>query len=990
MQNSRAPATKEDRAFRQPRRHGPDPAEDLDGVQSTIRAARGSQGAGTATMPLKVDPYQATLPPPVGASRVSACHRAKEATLSDSTTTDRGGQDRALALSTLAFTVCFAVWTIFAIIGVQIQEQLGLSETEFGLLVATPVLTGSLTRLALGIWTEQFGGRIVFSAQMLLTAIATWLLTYAETYPMFLLAALGVGLAGGSFAIGVAYVSRWYPPESQGTALGIFGAGNVGAAVTKFVAPLIMVAYGWEAVAQVWAIVLAAMAIGFALLAKDDPQLVERRRTGARPPSVAEQLAPLRKLQVWRFSLYYFFVFGGFVALSLWLPNYLVEVYGVDIRTAGMAAAAFSLSASLFRAYGGHLADRHGARTVMYWTFGFSFVLLLMLSYPPTDYMIHGRDGPIVFSTAMDFVPFVLTIFVLGFFMSLGKAAVFRHIPVYYPGHVGAVGGLVGMIGGLGGFVLPISFGWLLDLTGIYTTCFAFLLVIVAVSLGWMHLSIRAMERAAQGEALDRLPSFPELQEIHDPAKTVMRREIEDWRPEDPVFWAETGRRVARRNLWISIAALLLAFSIWMVWSMVVARLPAIGFPFTPDQLYLLAALPALSGATLRIFYGFMVPIFGGRLWTAVSTASLLVPALGIGYAVQDPETPYLIFLTLALLCGLGGANFASSMANISFFFPKAEKGNALAMNAGLGNLGVSVMQFLVPIVITVGVFGALGGQPQEMSDGGRLWMQNAGFIWVPFIIAATIAAWVGMNDLTEAKASFREQAVIFTRKHNWLMCVLYVGTFGSFIGYSAGFPLLARNQFPEINSLQFVFLGPLIGALSRAGSGKLADRHGGGRVTFWVFIGMIAAVLGVIFFLGIKDSPGAFWGFFAMFMLLFFFTGVGNSSTFQMIPVIMGREVPRLMPDLDPEARGRQTGMESAAIIAFTSAIGAYGGFFIPKAYGSSIALTGSPVGALWMFLAFYVICLVLTFAYYTRPGGMLHAIERKRAAEPLAAQTA
>jgi NNP family nitrate/nitrite transporter-like MFS transporter len=901
-------------------------------------------------------------------------------------------QTRALGLSTVAFTICFAVWTIFAIIGVEIKAELGLSETEFGILVATPVLTGSLTRLVLGIWTEQYGGRLVFSLQMILTAIATWLLTRADSYPTFILAALGVGLAGGSFAIGVAYVTRWFPKERQGTALGIFGAGNVGAAVTKFGAPFVMVAFGWEAVAQVWALVLAAAGVTFLLFAKDDPTFAERKASGARPPSFAEQLAPLMRLQVWRFSLYYFFVFGAFVALSLWLPYYLVNVYDLDIRAAGMAAALFSLSASLFRAYGGHLSDRFGARMVMYWTFAFSLVLLLMLSYPPTDYVIHGQQGPIAFSTEMDLLPFVITLFALGFFMSLGKAAVFKHIPVYYPDHVGAVGGLVGMIGGLGGFVLPIVFGSLLDWTGIWTSCFALLLLIVAVSIGWMHFSIRAMERAARGVELDELPSLPELQELHVPGRTVMPREIEDWRPEDPEFWATTGRRIAQRNLWISIPALLLAFSVWMVWSMVVARLPAIGFAFTPDQLYLLAALPALSGATLRIFYGFMVPIFGGRLWTTLSTASLLVPAIGIGYAVQNPQTPYLIFLTLALLCGLGGANFASSMANISYFFPKAEKGAALAKNAGYGNLGVSVMQFLVPLVITFGVFGALGGQPQTMSDGGELWMQNAGFVWVPFILAATVAAWLGMNDLADAKASFQEQAVIFTRKHNWLMCILYVGTFGSFIGYSAGFPLLARNQFPEVNSLQFVFLGPLVGALSRALSGGVADRYGGGRITFWVFIGMIAAVFGVIFFLGAKGTPGAFWGFFACFMALFFFTGVGNSSTFQMIPAIMGREVPRLMSGLDPEARGKQTAMESAAIIAFTSAIGAYGGFFIPKAYGSSINLTGSPVGALWLFLAFYVICLALTFLYYTRPGGLLYDIERRGGGTmpPLAGQAA
>ncbi|WP_104493890.1 MULTISPECIES: nitrate/nitrite transporter [Paracoccus] len=886
-------------------------------------------------------------------------------------------QQKALWLSTTAFTLCFAVWTIFSIIGITIKEELGLTEFEYGVLIATPILTGSLVRLILGVWTERYGGRLVFSLQMLFTGIATWALTWAESYAGFLLAALGVGMAGGSFIIGVAYVSKWFPAQRQGTALGIFGMGNVGAAVTKFIAPFILVAWGWQAVAQIWAVGIALMGVVFLLVARDDPDFEARRAQGIAAPTLAEQFAPLKKLQVWRFALYYFFVFGGFVALALWLPHYLTQVYGVDLRVAGMAAAAFSLSASIFRAYGGVLSDRFGARTVMYWTFGFSALFLFMLSYPPTDYTIRGKDGLISFSTEMGLWPFVVTLFALGFFMSLGKAAIFKHIPVYYPNHVGAVGGLVGMIGGLGGFILPIVFGALLDLTGIWTSSFALLFLVVVVSMAWMHLSIRAMERRAQGRALDRLPNFPELAEVHDPERTVMPRVLDDWRPENPTFWAEQGRKIARRNLWISIPALTLAFAVWMVWSVVVAKLPLIGFDFTQDQLFWLAALPALSGATLRIFYSFMVPIFGGRLWTTLSTASLLIPAMGIGYAVQDPSTPYLIFVVLALLCGLGGANFASSMANISFFFPKAEKGNALGLNAGLGNLGVSLMQFLVPIVITAGVFGAMGGAPQELSDGGRLWMQNAGFVWVPFIIASTIAAWLGMNDITDARASFREQAVIFTRKHNWVMCLLYIGTFGSFIGYSAGFPLLTGLAFPNVNALQFVFLGPLVGALSRAGTGWLSDRVGGGRVTFWVFAGMIASVGLVI----VSLQALSFWGFFAGFMALFFFTGVGNSSTFQMIPVIMRKEVARLEPQLSPEDRRRQSDRESAAIIAFTSAIGAYGGFFIPKAYGSSIALTGSALGALWAFLGFYVLCLAVTWVFYTRPGGLLHDIERGRA---------
>jgi NNP family nitrate/nitrite transporter-like MFS transporter len=274
---------------------------------------------------------------------------------------------------------------------------------------------------------------------------------------------------------------------------------------------------------------------------------------------------------------------------------------------------------------------------------------------------------------------------------------------------------------------------------------------------------------------------------------------ITHWNPEDPVFWEQQGKRIAMRNLWISIPNLLLAFAVWMVWSVVVVNLPNLGFTYSANQLFWLAALPGLSGATLRIFYAFLVPIFGGRRWTAIKTASLLLPALGIGFAVQSTATPYAVMLVLALLCGFGGGNFASSMANISFFFPKAQKGTALGLNAGLGNLGVSVVQFVVPLVITAGVFGALGGEPQTWVKGDvtkQLWLQNAGFIWVPFIIAASLAAWFGMNDLATAKASFRDQAVIFRRKHNWLMCWLYLGTFGSFIGYAAGFPMLIKTQF--------------------------------------------------------------------------------------------------------------------------------------------------------------------------------------------------
>ncbi|MGE0565948.1 MAG: nitrate/nitrite transporter [Pseudolabrys sp.] len=900
-----------------------------------------------------------------------------------------GEQSRALWMSTIAFTVCFAVWTIFAIIGVRIKQDLGLNETQFGLLVGTPILTGSLVRLALGIWTDQYGGRIVYTLTMLAAAVATWLLTYATTYPQMLLAALGVGIAGGSFAVGIAYVSRWYPADKQGTALGIFGAGNVGAAVTKFLAPFVLVAYGWQTTAKVWAIAIAVMAIVFWLTTTDDPVIRERRTKGQKAKSSWLELEPLKNIQVWRFSLYYFFAFGAFVALALWLPRYLIGVYKVDIATAGMLGAAYSIPASIFRAYGGVLSDRYGARRVMYWMFGVSVAVTFILSYPPTTYIVSGITGPIQFHLETGVVMFVVLTFVLGFFMSLGKAAVYKHIPVYYPGNVGSVGGLVGMIGGLGGFVLPIAFGALNDLTGVWTSCFMLLFMVAGVSLVWMHVSIRAMEQAALEPALRKLPAMPEMQPIHGEKHVgaLAGHVLQEWSPEDSKFWNSKGRAIAQRNLWISIPALLLAFAVWMVWSVVVAKLPAVGFKFTTDQLFWLAAMPGLSGATLRIFYSFMPPIFGGRLWTTVATWSLIVPAIGIGMAVQNPQTPYIIFLGLALLCGFGGGNFASSMANISFFFPKAEKGNALALNAGLGNLGVSVVQFVIPLVITAGVFGWLGGDPQSVTAATgttKLWLQNAGFIWVPFIVVSAFAAWFGMDDIATMRASFADQAVIFQRKHNWVMCWLYTGTFGSFIGYSAGFPLLAKTQFPQVDSLKFVFLGPLVGALSRSATGWLSDRYGGGRVTFWVFLLMIAAVGGVLYFLGIKDQPHAFWGFFAMFMLLFFATGVGNASTFQMIPAIMRTDMPRLEPKMKAADRQKQAEMESAAIIGFTSAIAAYGAFFIPKAYGSSIALSGGPELALWGFMAFYVTCVFVTWFYYTRRGGLLHDVERGGGSPP------
>ncbi|TJY56273.1 NarK family nitrate/nitrite MFS transporter [Sinimarinibacterium sp. CAU 1509] len=449
---------------------------------------------------------------------------------------------------------------------------------------------------------------------------------------------------------------------------------------------------------------------------------------------------------------------------------------------------------------------------------------------------------------------------------------------------------------------------------------------------------------------------------------------LHGWRPEDPAFWAGGGQRVANRNLAISIPALLLAFAVWMMFSAVTVSLPKIGFGFSTDQLFWLTALPGLSGATLRIFYAFMVPVFGGRRWTAISTASLMIPAIWLGLAVQDPGTPFWHFVAIAILCGLGGGNFASSMSNISFFFPKARQGYALGMNAGLGNLGVSATQFVIPLVISLSLFGAIAGGPQTAAGGQTLYLQNAGFVWLPFLLVSAAAAWFGMNDLADARSSFAEQAVIFQRKHNWLMCWLYVGTFGSFIGFSAGFPMLTKTLFPAVDVLKFAFLGPLVGALARSAGGALADRLGGALLTFWVFALMIAAVFGVVHFLPEAGSGGNFYGFLAMFMLLFVLTGIGNASTFRMIPVIFRTLQERTLganASVEEKAVAmRRAGIESAAVIGFSSAIGAYGGFFIPKSYGSSIALTGGPQAALYGFVVFYAICVLVTWWWYFRKG--------------------
>ncbi|MEY2328487.1 NarK family nitrate/nitrite MFS transporter [Salmonella enterica subsp. enterica serovar Corvallis] len=444
---------------------------------------------------------------------------------------------------------------------------------------------------------------------------------------------------------------------------------------------------------------------------------------------------------------------------------------------------------------------------------------------------------------------------------------------------------------------------------------------------------------------------------------------LSDWRPENPAFWENKGKGIARRNLWISVSCLLLAFCVWMLFSAVAVNLNKIGFNFTTDQLFLLTALPSLSGAILRVPYSFMVPLFGGRKWTVLSTVILIIPCAWLGFAVQNPATPFGVFMLIALLCGFAGANFASSMGNISFFFPKARQGGALGINGGLGNLGVSVMQLIAPLVIFLPIFTFLGVRGVPQPDGSLLALTNAAWIWVPLLAVATLAAWFGMNDIGSSKASVVSQLPVLKRLHLWLLSLLYLATFGSFIGFSAGFAMLAKTQFPDVNILQLAFFGPFIGALARSAGGVISDKFGGVRVTLINFIFM--ALFTALLFLTLPGSgAGSFSAFYLVFMGLFLTAGLGSGSTFQMIAVIF-RQITlynvKLRGGSDEQAQ-REAVTDTAAALGFISAIGAVGGFFIPKAFGTSLALTGSPVGAMKIFLLFYLACVLLTWLVYGR----------------------
>jgi len=534
--------------------------------------------------------------------------------------------------------------------------------------------------------------------------------------------------------------------------------------------------------------------------------------------------------------------------------------------------------------------------------------------------------------------------------------------------------------------------------------------------------------------------------------------DIKQWDIEDQQFWDQSGQKTARRNLWISIPSLLCGFAVWLYWGVITVQMLNLGFPFAKSELFTLMSIAGLTGATLRIPSSFFIRLCGGRNTIVFTTALLMIPALGAGIALQNPQTPLWVFQALALLSGLGGGNFASSMSNISFFYPKKVQGLALGLNAGLGNFGVTTMQILVPLAMTFGLFGALGGEPMILQStsgtligkipaGSETYIQNAGFIWLVFLIPLAILGWWGMNNIRTqevspnigspvgafssitgmlvvgfataifglwlllpssangsglgvpkeivllivialtvflmrfvlpdaAKANLNHQYKIFGNKHTWVMSVIYTMTFGSFIGYAAAFPLAIKVIFgyqhimvegtlthDTLNSngpsaLMYAWMGPFIGALIRPLGGWISDKIGGALVTQACSVVMVICALGVAYYMKAAYASATpeeyFLPFFLLFLVLFAATGIGNGSTFRTIPNVFSKE-------------------QSGPVLGWTSAIAAYGAFYIPKVFGEQIKAT-TPEVALYGFAAFYGVCIVINWWFYLRPKAEFH----------------
>lgn len=435
----------------------------------------------------------------------------------------------------------------------------------------------------------------------------------------------------------------------------------------------------------------------------------------------------------------------------------------------------------------------------------------------------------------------------------------------------------------------------------------------------------------------------PDVLDAPAPA-TLQRRDgrwIDNWDPEDPEQWHAQGRAIAHRNLAFSIFAEFLGFAVWALWSIVVPQLPAAGFTLTMDQMFWLVAVPSLVGATLRIPYTFAVPVFGGRNWTIVSALLLLAPTLGLAWAVQHPHTPFGVMLGFAALAGVGGGNFASSMANISFFFPQREKGRALGLNAAGGNIGTAAVQFAVPLVIVT-------------SAGVQL--ERAGLMFVPLVILAALLAWRFMDNLSCARSEPGLFAAAARNRHTWIISAIYIGTFGSFIGFAAAFPTLLKGQFPEM-TLSIAFTGALVGSVARPFGGIMADRLGGARVTIAAFAVMALGTLGAIQAL----SRHSFALFLGSFLVLFTATGAGNGSVYRMIPAVFALGA-------DSEERVSAARKTAAGCIGIAGAVGAIGGFLVPRAFAMSTSRTGGIEAALWAILACYALLVTLIWVVYAR----------------------
>lgn len=410
-------------------------------------------------------------------------------------------QALSLTSSTVAFAACFASWTLFSILGLEIREQLQLNYTQFALLLVAPIFTGALSRLPAGILADIYGGRRVMFFQMLLVGAAMLLYPLAKTYAHYLLYGMVIGLAGGTFAAGITFVSAWHDKHRQGTAMGIFGAGDAGAAITNLLAPMAVISFGGSQVPLIYGAVMLVAALLFLLMSSEDPQ---HQQQGKIDRPFKEELKPLGELRVWRFGLYYFFAFGGFLALTLWLPQFYVEHYGLNLKTASFATLLFTVPAALVRALGGWFADYFGARTINWMVFWVCLVCLFFLSYPPTTMTIHGIDRDLSLHIYTPIWLFTGLIFIMGVAMGFGKASVYRLIYDYYPGHMGAVGGAVGLIGAIGGFVLLMLFGLASDLTGISTSCFMLLYGVLAGCMILMYYAIKRDEfrqRLAEAQA---------------------------------------------------------------------------------------------------------------------------------------------------------------------------------------------------------------------------------------------------------------------------------------------------------------------------------------------------------------------------------------------------------------------------------------------------------------------------------------------------------